>query len=168
MAALVLPLVVLLSGFGWPLFTGHLTWERVERAIARDYPQVRQLDVEQLRARQADGEALYLVDVRSAEEYRVSHIPGAVQVDSFRPEAVGPDAEIVVYCSVGLRSAEYAEQLRRGGYQQVYNLRGSIFAWANSGYSLEAGDGSPTNRVHPYDRRWGELLKPEHRAVVTP
>lgn len=164
MALLVVSLAALLSGFDWPLFAGRLTWERVDRAIFREYPLVLQMDIEQLRARLAKGDILQLVDVRRAEEYRVSHLPGAVLVDSFRPETVGLYAVIVVYCSVGLRSAEYAEQLRQLGYRQVYNLRGSIFAWANSGYPLEAGNGRPTTIVHPYDRRWGELLKPEYRA----
>jgi rhodanese-related sulfurtransferase len=168
MAFLISALALLLSGFDWPLSIGRLTWERIDQAIAREYPLVRQVDVEQLRARLTKGELLQLVDVRNAEEYRVSHLPGAVLIDSFRPETVGPDAMIVVYCSVGLRSAEYAEQLRQQGYRQVYNLQGSIFAWANSGYPLETGNGRPTTIVHPYDRRWGELLKPEYRGESAP
>ena len=114
------------------------------------------------------GEPPLLIDARAPEEYAVSHLPGARNLTRAGEVGVDKETAIVVYCSVGLRSAGYAEHLRQLGYRQVYNLQGSIFAWANSGYPLEAENGRPTTMVHPYDRRWGQLLKPEYRAEPLP
>lgn len=79
-----------------------------------------------------------------------------------RLETVERDRLIVAYCSVGLRSAEYVERLQHQGFQKVFNLRGSIFSWANEGYPLEAA-GHAATKVHPYNDRWGKLLRPELR-----
>ena len=75
-----------------------------------------------------------VVDVRTAEEYGESHIPGAVLVPldtigSQRPAAL-PDtgAELLVYCHSGVRSRAAAEQLAALGYQQVYDF-GGFSAW---------------------------------------
>ena len=75
-----------------------------------------------------------VVDVRTAEEYGESHIPGAVLVPldtigSQRPAAL-PDtgAELLVYCRSGVRSRAAAEQLVALGYQQVYDF-GGIIDW---------------------------------------
>lgn len=75
-----------------------------------------------------------VVDVRTAEEYGESHIPGAVLVPldtigSQRPAAL-PDtgAELLIYCRSGVRSKAAAEQLAALGYQQVYDF-GGIIDW---------------------------------------
>lgn len=75
-----------------------------------------------------------VVDVRTAEEYGESHIPGAVLVPldtigSQQPAAL-PDtgAELLVYCRSGVRSRAAAEQLAALGYQQVYDF-GGIIDW---------------------------------------
>ena len=51
----------------------------------------------------------YILDIRSAEEYNVSHLPGARMLDyeTFNPDQVvdiPKDAKVLVYCSVGYRS----------------------------------------------------------------
>jgi hypothetical protein len=43
--------------------------------------------------------------------------------------------------------------------QNVMNLEGSIFQWANEGREVVRGDTS-VREVHPYGRRWAGLLKP--------
>jgi hypothetical protein len=70
---------------------------------------------------------------------------------------------VVVYCSVGWRSAALADRLLAAGLDDVHNLRGSIFDWANKGLPL-VRDGEPAREVHPYGRLWGLLLRPELRA----
>lgn len=45
------------------------------------------------------------------------------------------------------------------------NLEGSIFAWANEGRPLVDDKGLAT-KVHPYDAKWGELLKPALRSPL--
>ena len=60
-------------------------------------------------------------------------------------EAFARDTPIVVYCSVGYRSARVARWLGRQGFTNVRNLDGSLFAWANEGRPMEA-DGRPVQR----------------------
>ncbi len=103
------------------------------------------------------------LDARKPEEFAVSRIPGAVRADDnlialLRDRGVSPDTEMIVYCSVGLRSAWLARNLRKAGFTRVRNLEGSIFGWANTGYPLE-NDRGPTEGVHPFNVWWGRYLK---------
>ena len=109
-----------------------------------------------------------LLDVREPEEYEVSHLRDAVPAPT-RKEALealegsSPDRPVVLYCSVGYRSSEVADYLAKQGFRKVYNLEGSIFAWANEGRPVYRG-GERVHVVHPYDRVWGKLLKKALRA----
>ena len=74
-----------------------------------------------------------LLDVRSPEEYAGSHLPGAVNIPvqelDRRLAEVGPrDAELILYCRSGSRSARATELLRRHGFSKVHNL-GPMTAW---------------------------------------
>jgi len=155
-----LAIVLLLPGFHWSMILGELDWEKVNRVIDEDFPSIRQLTAEQLRSMLSAGEPVFLVDVRDPEEYRVSHLPGAVLASEWHPQRQDSGALIVAYCSVGIRSAAYLLDLQQQGFRNLYNLRGSIFQWANSGYPLEA-EGRRVEKVHPYNARWGKLLRPE-------
>ena len=64
---------------------------------------------------------------------------------------------VVVYCSVGYRSSQLAQELRRQGFENVFNLEGSLFQWANEGRPLYRGK-ERAYRAHPYDEEWGQLL----------
>ena len=67
---------------------------------------------------------------------------------------------IVLYCSAGVRSCSAAASLIRSGLENVFNLQGSIFQWANERRPV-IRDGKAVNVVHPYDHRWGVLLDSE-------
>ena len=74
----------------------------------------------------------YLVDVRTAEEYRGGHIPTAIQID-YRDIGANPptdtmDATIVVYCRSGNRSGSAAATLEALGYTRVLDW-GGIARW---------------------------------------
>lgn len=109
-----------------------------------------------------------LIDTRTKEEYAVSHLPGAVWAESpteIRKALadVPSDRIVVLYCSVGVRSSKAAAELLRGSRGNVFNLRGSIFQWANEGRGV-VREGKPVSVVHPYDRNWGVLLDPKLRG----
>jgi len=112
-----------------------------------------------------------LLDVREEEEFAVSHLRGAVNVNpgalaqgvmDKQLKGINKNRRIVTYCSVGLRSAKLAKRLQEAGFTNVHNLNGSIFLWANEGKPIYRGQ-VPVSVVHPYDRTWGKLLKPELR-----
>lgn len=114
------------------------------------------------------GADFQLVDVREPDEFAVSHIPGAINVplgttDDELLSIVRSDIPVIIYCSIGHRSAIVARRLRSSGRKNVQNYVGSFFAWANSGNPMQSVRG-PEQTVHPYDRRWGRYLRRELRA----
>ncbi len=141
----------------------------VQQRIRSEFPDVKQISVAELNEWLASGDAQpLLLDVREEAEYRVSHLRGAIRVDPadrdpVLPAEVDKEAPIVAYCSVGYRSSALAARLMEQGYTDVRNLEGSIFQWANRGFSVFRGD-EEVRQVHPYDRRWGRLLDEELRA----
>ena len=105
-----------------------------------------------------------MLDTRTKEEYKVSHLPNArwVGYDDFdikRVADIPKNENIVVYCSVGVRSEKVGEKLLVAGYQHVHNLNGSLFEWVNEGNSVVDDQGKPTERVHAYSRLWGIWLQ---------
>lgn len=103
-----------------------------------------------------------LLDARTAQEYEVSHLPQArlapPQLEELSNwEGVDPSTPIVAYCSIGYRSAGLAQRLEKMGYENVFNLEGSIFQWANEGHPVYQGE-ARTGQVHPFNQSWGMLL----------
>jgi rhodanese-related sulfurtransferase len=173
--------MLLLAGFGAPGCAqsddGSLSWKAVDALIENDFPDVRSVSTDELSRWLADStrERPLLLDAREPAEYAVSHLPGAVQVDpaadaallADRFSVVDPARPVVVYCSVGYRSARLAEALERAGFSRVQNLDGSIFRWANEGRPVVReveGEEVEAEEVHPFDATWGRLLTPELRA----
>ena len=86
------------------------------------------------KARLDSGDKLILLDVRTKEEFDAGHIGGAVLLPNetivdTKPEAL-PDlnAEILIYCRSGNRSAQAANKLVAMGYTNVYDF-GGIIDW---------------------------------------
>jgi rhodanese-related sulfurtransferase len=144
-----------LRQLAWPLLIG---W------IRRRFPDVAVITCEELADRLAgEGPMPLLIDARGPEEFALSHLAGARRLPG--PDASGAaglarEAAIVVYCSVGYRSARLARSLRQAGFTDVRNLEGSLFRWANLGLPL-AGTGYARPRVHPFHPCWALLLEPE-------
>jgi rhodanese-related sulfurtransferase len=138
-----------------------LIWLFLKGIIRLRFPGVRQISTARLNEWLAEPAPPLLWDVRTPAEYAVSHLPSAdlVSGDAIAAGAgLSPDTPIVVYCSVGYRSAAIAAQLQAAGFRQVFNLEGSIFEWANQHRPIYA-NGQIVQQVHPYNRHWGKLLK---------
>ncbi|MEO0375178.1 MAG: rhodanese-like domain-containing protein, partial [Cyanobacteria bacterium P01_A01_bin.17] len=131
---------------------GQLNWQDLKTQIRNQFPSVEHITTTDFKEDYA-GNAL-VVDVRNADEFAVSHIPGAVHFQDADQLAdwikQQPSQPVVVYCSVGYRSAQMAQSLQKHGLQQVVNLEGSIFEWANQGESVVTSTG-PTPKVHPFN-----------------
>jgi rhodanese-related sulfurtransferase len=146
----------------------------VRQVTGRKFPGVKHITTAELAGWLADSgrSQPLLLDARTAPEYAVSHLAGARRIDPIRPllrhmEAFARDTPVVVYCSVGYRSARVARWLGRQGFTNVRQLDGSLFAWANEGRPMVA-DGRSVREVHPYNDFWGRLLKPEVRSDAPP
>jgi rhodanese-related sulfurtransferase len=106
-----------------------------------------------------------LLDARELYEFEVSHIQNSIHVgyDHFDISSVtekikNKSSKIVVYCSLGIRSEDIAEQLKNEGYTHVYNLFGGIFEWKNNDYTVYNKDEKPTENVHAFSKEWSKWL----------
>ena len=96
------------------------------------------LDVEAFTEKAADP-AVFLVDVRTPDEYAEGHLRGAANIDAEaadfldKMEAACPkETPVAIYCRSGRRSAEAAKKLSKAGYT-VCDLQGGILAWQEAG-----------------------------------
>jgi CoA-disulfide reductase len=75
-----------------------------------------------------DKENIFILDVRTKDEYDLGHIEGSVNipVDEIRQNLnkIPRDKKIVVYCGVGLRGYIACRVLYQNGFNEVYNLSG--------------------------------------------
>lgn len=74
-----------------------------------------------------------LIDVRSAQEYAESHIPGSINIPAQRlphieKQAPHKDTPLFLYCRTGARSAKAAKILKHAGYRNTLDI-GGIVHW---------------------------------------
>ena len=82
-----------------------------------------------------------LLDVRTHDEYHSGHLANALHVTDlgtaqrliheFRTHT--QDGHVVAYCTIGYRSAQFAQLLTSLGCADVKNLEGGIWAWIAAG-----------------------------------
>ena len=104
---------------------------------------IRELTVGDVKAKLDRGEQFSLVDVREDHEWAAGHLPQAVHLGKgilerdAEAKLPNPDAEIVLYCGGGFRSALAAEALQRMGYTNVWSMDGGFRAWKEAGHRIE-------------------------------
>jgi rhodanese-related sulfurtransferase len=123
------------------------------------------ISVEKLRNLQLT-DSVVILDAREMKEFEVSHIASSKYVgyDCFSSEKITSDIDnknalIVVYCSLGIRSEDIGEKLKKEGFTNVKNLYGGIFEWKNNDYPIIDSEGKDTENVHVYSIFWGKWLK---------
>lgn len=114
-------------------------------------------------SRKLGNPSVVFLDTREKKEFNVSHIENAkcVGYDNFSMNSmklIPKDAEIIVYCSIGARSQDIGEKLKKAGYTNVKNLYGGFFQWNNSGLPKRSSTGSLTSKIHGYSKEWGKWL----------
>lgn len=105
------------------------------------------------------GKALHIVDVREHDEVMAGYIPGAKLIprgflELKVEEVVTPDrdAEIVLYCAGGNRSALAARDLAFMGYANVKSMIGGFKDWKDAGYRCDQGGLLSEDDRQRYDR----------------
>jgi adenylyltransferase/sulfurtransferase len=77
-----------------------------------------------------------IVDVRESHEWRAGHIDGARHIPlgeiANRLEELPRDADIVLYCEAGARSARALDILRDAGFARAKHLKGGYLAWSRT------------------------------------
>jgi rhodanese-related sulfurtransferase len=110
------------------------------RLVADAKTRIRETTAEDVRRRQLAGERFTLVDVREDSEWAKGHAAGAVHlgkgvierdVESAFPDR---DAELVLYCGGGYRSALAADALQTMGYRRVISMDGGWRRWCELRY----------------------------------
>ncbi len=119
--------------------------------------------VEQLKDSVEKSKSLVILDARETREYNVAHLPKAKHfgynvLDWSLVKSLDKDTPIYVYCSIGYRSEKVGEKLKEQGFNNVYNVYGGIFSWANSGYPLVDSSGNVTHAVHGYNQEWAKWI----------
>jgi rhodanese-related sulfurtransferase len=106
---------------------------------------IREVTIEEIKAKLDRREKFLLIDVREESEYAADHLPGAVHlgkgVIERDVEARVPDQDtpMVLYCGGGFRSALAADNLQKMGYTQVLSMDGGIRGWREKGFALTKG-----------------------------
>ena len=104
---------------------------------------VRENTPEDVRRKQEAGDRFHLVDVREDNEWQKGHAAGAIHlgkgiIERDVEQAVPDhDAEIILYCGGGFRSALAADSLQKMGYKNVISMDGGCKSWKEFGYPIE-------------------------------
>jgi len=106
---------------------------------------VRETTPEVVRRRQETGEPFHLVDVREDTEWERGRALGSIHLGKgiierdIERAIPDRDAEIILYCGGGFRSALAADTLAKMGYTNVVSMDGGWKRWRELGYPVESG-----------------------------
>lgn len=89
------------------------------------------------------NEDVTLLDVRTPEEFSISHIEGAVNINIYSDDFIAAinqldkSKPVYVYCKSGGRSSEAAKTLKTEGFEDVFNLEGGLLKWQSENLPLK-------------------------------
>jgi adenylyltransferase/sulfurtransferase len=99
-----------------------------------DMRTLKEITVQELRTLMEDRKDFELIDVREPYEYDIVNIRGTLipKAEVLKHIAQIPrDKPVIIHCRSGKRSADVIRDLqKRYGYDNLYNLKGGILAWA--------------------------------------
>ena len=104
---------------------------------------VRETTPEQVRRKQEAGESFHFLDVREDGEWQKGHAAGARHMGKgiierdIEKAIADRDAEIILYCGGGYRSALAADALQQMGYTNVISMDGGWSRWRELGYPID-------------------------------
>jgi rhodanese-related sulfurtransferase len=120
----------------------HQHSARFLRIVEDVKKRVREVGIDDVKARLDRGDKFVLVDVREESEYAKDHLPGAIHlgkgiierdIEERVPELNTP---VVLYCGGGYRSALAADNLQKMGYTNVLSMDGGIRGWREKHFPL--------------------------------
>ena len=117
--------------------------EAFEKLCEDARSRVREITVAEVKRKLDAGAKFRFIDVREDHEWQQDHAAGAEHLGrgiierDIEKVAPDKDAEIVLYCGGGFRSALAADNLQKMGYTNVLSMAGGIRAWREGNYPLE-------------------------------
>ena len=113
------------------------------RLVAQSKQRIRETTPEEVRRRQEAGERFLMIDVREDGEWQRGRARGAMHLGKgiierdIEKTVPDHDADIVLYCGGGFRSALAADALQQMGYRSVRSMDGGWRRWTELGYPVE-------------------------------
>ncbi len=110
---------------------------------------VRENTPEDVQRKQEAGESFNFVDVREDNEWQKGHAAGAIHLGKgiierdIEKAIPDHDAEIILYCGGGFRSALAGDALQKMGYKNVISMDGGWKRWRELGYPIETEQTKP-------------------------
>ena len=104
---------------------------------------ISETNVDEVKVRFDRGDNFHLVDVREENEWKKGHITKAIYIGKgvierdIEKKIENTEAEIILYCGGGFRSALAADNLQKMGYSNVSSMDGGYSGWVKAGYSTE-------------------------------
>ncbi|MDY0046190.1 MAG: rhodanese-like domain-containing protein [Thauera propionica] len=83
-----------------------------------------------------------VIDVREQGEYAQGHVPNARHIPLGEISRRSAEMEkwkdhpLILCCASGARSAAAGAQLRKAGFDKIYNLRGGMTEWEKAGQPI--------------------------------
>jgi len=102
-----------------------------------------EISAQALLSRLKAGNGPVVIDVRSQQEYRGGHVPGAINLphtevaahlDELQPYR---DRAVVLYCKSGRRAAIAKKVLSDAGFTRLFHLSGDMDGWRRDGLPVE-------------------------------
>jgi adenylyltransferase/sulfurtransferase len=94
-----------------------------------------EIEVTEVKEKLDRGDNFVLIDVREPHEHQICNIPAAKLIPlgevGKRLGELDPEADIVIHCKSGMRSARACGILRAAGFKHVRNMKGGILAWSD-------------------------------------
>lgn len=103
---------------------------------------IEEVTVDNVKTRLDTDEDFFLIDVREESEYAAGHLPKALHLSKgiierdIEKVIADIDAQIVLYCGGGYRSAMSADNLKKMGYRNVLSMDGGYRSWREAGYPV--------------------------------
>lgn len=120
-----------------------IQWEG-DQTLSYPFSSFPVMEVEEL-AKKHSMESLYVLDVRTPEEWFSGHIPGSHHIElNYLEDALKElpkDQSIALLCRSGQRASLAASLLQKHGFPSVMNVRGGIQAWKQASLPLELENG---------------------------
>jgi rhodanese-related sulfurtransferase len=104
---------------------------------------IHELTIQDVRKKIDGNEDFHLVDVREDHEWSAGHLPGAKHVGKgiierdIETQIPDTNAEIILYCGGGFRSALAADALQKMGYTNVHSMDGGFRGWKEANLPIE-------------------------------
>ncbi len=103
---------------------------------------IKEVSIQEVKAKLDLEETFYFIDVREDHEWQQGHISkaehlgrGIIERD-IENKITDKNAEIILYCGGGFRSALSADNLQKMGYSNVHSMDGGYRAWKEADFPI--------------------------------